>query len=48
MRELEKDDLTFDVSEVLNPYELILRIKTYHKDVLTMISTSDIREFEIR
>ncbi|CDW86114.1 UNKNOWN [Stylonychia lemnae] len=46
--ELMKDDLQFDVSEVLNPYELILRIKTYYRETLSMISSCDIREFDIR
>eukprot|EP00347_Sterkiella_histriomuscorum_P009856 403339614 len=46
--QLEKDDLLFDISELLSPYELILRIKTYLKDSLKMISSSDIKELDIR
>ena len=46
--QLEKDDLLFDVSEVLNPFQLILRVKTYDKESLKVISVSDIHEAQIK
>jgi hypothetical protein len=45
---LEKEDLLFDISEVLNPFQLILRIKTYDKDSLKVLSVSDITEKEMK
>ncbi len=45
---LEKDDLLFDVTEALNPYELVLRIKTFQKASLKMVSISEIKEFELK
>jgi hypothetical protein len=46
--QLDKDDLLFDVSEVLNPFQLILRVKTYDRESLRVLSVNDIREDQIR
>ncbi len=46
--QLEKDDLLFDVSEVLNSFQLILRIKTYERETLKVISVSDIYETQLK
>lgn len=40
--------MLFDVSEVLNPYQLILRIKTYDRDTLKVLAISDIAEKDIK
>ncbi len=45
---MEKNDLLFDVSEVINPYQLILRVKTYDSDSLKVLSVSDINEKQLR
>jgi hypothetical protein len=43
--QLEKEpDLIFDVNEVLNPFQLILRIKTYDKNTLKVLSVSEVNE----
>jgi hypothetical protein len=46
--QLEKADLLFDISEVLNPFQLILRIKTYEQSTLKVLSVSDIEEPQLR
>ena len=46
--QLEKDSLIFDFNEIINPYELILRIKTFDAKSLKVRSISDIKEYEIR
>lgn len=40
--------MLFDVSEVLNPFQLVLRIKTFYKASLKVISVSDIDESQLR
>ena len=38
----------FDVSEVINPYQVILRVKTYDSDSLKVLSVSDINEKQLK
>lgn len=45
---MEKQDLLFDVSEVLNPFQLILRVKTFDRETLRVISVSEITEKQIK
>ena len=45
---MEKEDLVFDVSEILNPYEISLRIKIFDKYSLKMVSVSEIKETELK
>ena len=45
--QLEKADLLFDVSEVLNPFQFILRVKTYDNKSLKVLSVNDITESEL-
>ena len=33
---------------MLNPYQVILRLKTFEKETLKVLSVSDINEFEVR
>lgn len=46
--QLEKADLLFDVSEVLNPFQFILRVKTYDNKSLRVVSVNDISEAELQ
>ncbi len=36
-----------DVFEILNSFQLIIRIKTYLRDTLELLSVSDVQEFDI-
>lgn len=46
--QFEKDDLLFDVFEILNAQELTLRFKVYQKDTFRMLTSCDIGETELR
>jgi len=46
--QFEKDDLLFDVFEILNAQELTLRFKVYQKDTFKMLTSCDIGETELR
>lgn len=46
--QLEKDDLLFDVSEVLNSFQFIMRVTIYDRDTLRVISVSDIHEGQLK
>ena len=46
--QFEKDDLLFEVFEVLNPRELAFRLKVYQRDTFTMLTVCDVGESELR
>lgn len=46
--QFEKDDLLFEVFEVLNPSELAFRLKVYERDTFTMLTSCEVREAELR
>jgi hypothetical protein len=46
--EFEKDDLLFEVLEVLIPTELVIRIKVYDKKTYLMFTSCDIGESILR
>jgi hypothetical protein len=45
---LEKEDLLFDIFEVINPFQVLLRVKTYDSDSLRVLSVSDINEAQMK
>jgi hypothetical protein len=45
---LERGDLLFDVSEIINPFQVMLRVKTYDSDSLKVLSVSDINENQLK
>ena len=46
--QFEKDDLLYDVFEILNADELQLRIKVYQQDTFIMLTSCDIGETELK
>ena len=46
--QFEKDDLLFDVFEVLNSEELRIRIKVYQQGTFRMLTSCDIGETDLR
>lgn len=45
--QFEKDDLLYEVFEILNPSQLTLRFKVYNKKTFKMLTASEIGEKEI-
>ena len=43
-----KDDLLFEVYEIVNNQELLLRFKVYDKDTFRMLTSCDIGETELK
>jgi hypothetical protein len=46
--QFEKDDLLFEVFEVLNPRELAFRLKVYQRGTFKMLTICEVGESELR
>lgn len=46
--QFEKDDLLYEVFEILDPSELAFRFKVYEKETFKMLTSCDIGEAELR
>lgn len=46
--QFEKDDLLFEVLEVLNPSELAFRLKVYERSTFKMLTSCEVAEAELR
>ena len=46
--QFEKDDLLFEVFEVLNPSELAFRLKVYERETFKMLTSCEVGETELR
>lgn len=46
--QFEKDDLLYDIFEVLNAEELQIRIKVYQKETYIMLTSCEIGETELK
>ena len=45
---LEKDELIFEISEILNAFEFAMRVKIFHRDTFKLLGVSDASEGELR
>mmetsp|Transcript_31566 Transcript_31566/g.48255 ORF Transcript_31566/g.48255 Transcript_31566/m.48255 type:complete len:112 (+) Transcript_31566:5218-5553(+) len=46
--QFEKDDLLIEVFEILSPTELTFRFKVYNRHSFSMLTSSDIKEGDLR